>query len=175
MKDTPHPTPSLKGRGECIFLGLFTAILTLALDQGSKWMMLEMVKIHERPPIEVTGFFNLVMVWNPGISFGMFAGASQPLLFTGISLAIMLMLLAWLFKNTSLFTAFALGNILGGAAGNVIDRLRFGAVADFFDFHLGGYHWPAFNIADATIFIGVVLLCAGSMLVKTNNHKETEL
>lgn len=156
----------------CITLGLFTALLTLALDQATKWVMLSMVNIAGRPPIEVTGFFDLVMVWNHGISFGMFSGTSQPMIFIGVSGIIMIILLSWLARSTSFYTAFALGNILGGAAGNVIDRLRFGAVADFFDFHLGIYHWPAFNIADSTIFIGVVLLCAGSMFSKSPKPQE---
>jgi signal peptidase II len=144
-------------------IGLLVALLSLLLDQGSKWVMLSVVDIANRSAIEVTGFFDLVMVWNYGISFGLFSDGKSPFIFIGVSAVIMAILLNWLIKTPSLFIASALGLILGGAAGNVIDRLRFGAVADFFDFHLGIYHWPAFNIADSCIFIGVVLLFADSM------------
>lgn len=143
--------------------GLFMAAATLALDQFSKWAMLELVGIEHNPPLELAPFFNIVMVWNHGISFGLFAGQRVPVALVASSLIITCILLGWLYKNASLLTAFALGCVIGGALGNVIDRLRFGAVVDFLDFHIGQYHWPAFNVADSTIFIGVVLLCAGSM------------
>jgi signal peptidase II len=149
----------------CTLTGLTIAILVLAFDQASKWFFLEVVQVAIRPPIEVLPFFNLVMVWNTGISFGMFAEGGKPYILAAISLTIMLILVFWLAKSHSRLTAAALGSTLGGAAGNVIDRLHFGAVADFFDFHIGAYHWPAFNIADSAIFIGVVLLCAGGMFM----------
>ena len=113
--------------------------------------------------MEVTSFFNLALVWNYGVSFGMFAVLRQPLMLSGLSVAIICILLIWLTKNLSKLIAVALGLVIGGAIGNIVDRLRFGAVTDFLDFHIGTYHWPAFNIADSCIFIGVVLLCASSM------------
>ena len=147
-----------------ILLALAITVAVIVCDQLSKWLILQKILIPpEHPPLEVVSFFNIVLVWNYGISFGIFAAHRQPLLLTAMSLVILIILLAWLWRNTSLLTACALGSIMGGAIGNVIDRLRFEAVVDFLDFHIGTYHWPAFNIADSCIFIGVVLLCGSSM------------
>ena len=141
-------------------------IIAFTLDQLSKWWLLDIIKIGERPPIEIAPFFNLVMVWNRGISFGMFSSYNQQFMLIGLSLAIIAVLAYWLTGAHSRLVAIAIGLTVGGALGNIADRLRFGAVADFFDFHLGMYHWPAFNIADSAIFIGVVLLCWHSMFTE---------
>ena len=108
----------------------------------------------------MTPFFNLVLAWNPGVSFGMFNSGS-PLAVWGlaaVALLIVVALLVWLTRVGHWLGAAAIGLIVGGAVGNVIDRLRFGAVADFLDFHVSGYHWPAFNVADSAITIGVLFL-----------------
>lgn len=137
------------------------AILAVILaDQLVKWLMLEVVGIATRPPIEVTSFFRMVMVWNKGISFGMFnedAGV-MPWVFIAIAAGISVWLLRLAVKSPSAAERMSYALIIGGALGNVIDRLRFGAVADFFYFHIGNLGWPAFNIADAAICIGVALL-----------------
>lgn len=153
-----------------ILFGLLVAALMLTLDQASKIWFMAVLADTAQQVIEICPFFNLVMVWNKGISFGMFAGHNQPLALVALSAVIIVILLGWLYKNHSPLVAFALGSIIGGAIGNIIDRLRFGAVADFFDVHAGTWHWPAFNIADSAIFIGVVLLCAHSMLVPQHHR-----
>lgn len=139
--------------------GLGVAAIILVADQITKWVILEQVM---QPPriIEVTGFFNLVMVWNPGVSFGMFGDSGEVgrWVLTVLALAISAFLLNWLRQVDHWLPALAIGMVIGGAIGNVIDRVRFGAVADFLDFHVLGYHWPAFNIADSGITVGVVLL-----------------
>jgi len=151
-------------------LGLAIMCLIIALDQLSKWLILAKIVIPpEHSVIEIAPFFNIVLVWNYGISFGLFAADRQPLLLVVMSAVILFILLLWLMKNTSLLTACAVGSIMGGAIGNVLDRLRFEAVVDFLDFHIGPHHWPAFNIADSCIFIGVVLLCSSGMF--TSDHK----
>lgn len=147
-----------------MLIGLVVATLALAADQLSKYLLLEVVEYGAKPPMEITPFFNLVMVWNQGVSFGMFAGHNQPVALIILSFAICGFLLRWLSKSPGWSVSVALGLVIGGALGNVVDRARFGAVADFFDFHAFGYHWPAFNIADSTIFIGVVVLCWHSIL-----------
>ena len=152
------------GHKRMVRIGLLAATLALALDQLSKWLMLDWVDIAGRPPIEITPFFNLVMVWNKGVSVGLFAGHDQPWALTAISFAICAVLLGWLWRAENRWVAGALGLVIGGALGNAIDRIRFGAVADFFDFYIENLHWPAFNIADSCIFIGVVVLCIDSML-----------
>lgn len=140
-------------------LGLLVALVWLILDQATKWWVLEVVM---QPPrvIEVTSFFNLVLAWNRGVSFSMFAHEAEvmPYVLSALALAITGMLLVWLRRADRPFLAASIGLVIGGAVGNVVDRLRFGAVTDFLDFHLWGYHYPAFNIADAGIFIGVAMI-----------------
>lgn len=146
-------------------LGLVVAALTVALDQLSKWAMLEVLDLPGGA-IEVTPFFNLVMVWNRGVSFGMFnsAGALAPWFLAGLALAVVVGLVIWLQRAEQVLTALGLGLIIGGALGNVIDRVRFGAVVDFLDVHALGYHWPAFNVADSGICVGAALLLADGLL-----------
>ena len=138
-----------------VWQGLGLAALVAALDQLSKWVIVAHVM---NPPvqIEVTSFFNLVLAHNRGVSFGMFAAGSElgKWILVGLALMISGFLVRWLFQSSSPFSIIALGLILGGAVGNVIDRVLIGAVVDFLDFHAFGTHWPAFNVADTTIFLG---------------------
>ncbi len=147
------------------YYGLIVAAVVIVLDQLSKWVMLDVVSIATRPPIEVTPFFNFVMVWNYGVSFGMLSHPERWMVYVliAVALAIVAFMVRWLWRAERLLVALALGSVIGGALGNVIDRVRFGAVADFLDFHMMGYHWPAFNVADAAIFIGVALLIFDSI------------
>lgn len=146
-------------------LGIAIALAVLILDQASKWWILAVVM---QPPqaIEVTPFFNLVMAWNRGVSFGLFTHEAEimPYVLTAVALAIVGFLLVWLWRSDRAFTAASLGLVIGGALGNVVDRFRFGAVADFLDFHVAGYHWPAFNVADSGITIGVALIVLDGLL-----------
>ncbi len=143
--------------------GFWMAIIAMDVvifDQLVKWIMLESVEIATRAPIVVTSWFKLVMVWNHGISFGMFATperyAAYVLIFIALMICAVLVRLGLRSHHRGEWIAYAL--IIGGAIGNVIDRIRFGAVADFFYFHIGTLGWPAFNVADAAICIGVILL-----------------
>ena len=144
--------------------GLSVAAAVTLLDQWSKWFMVEKVM---QPPrvIPVTPFFNLVLGWNRGVSFGLFNNAS-PLndwLLPAVALVIIAVLLVWMGKSKGLMVTASLGLVIGGALGNLIDRLRHGAVTDFLDFYLGSYHWPAFNLADSAITVGAVVLIADSL------------
>lgn len=136
--------------------GLIVAGLVLALDQATKALALSLLA----EPVTVTPFFNLVLVWNRGVSFGMLGGLGPwgPSLLTGLALAVAAVLVVWLRRERRALTSLALGLVIGGAIGNAIDRIRFGAVVDFLDFHLSGYHWPAFNVSDSAIVIGAALL-----------------
>ena len=131
----------------------FLQWLTTAQDQ------MVFVKLHVLP------FFNLVMVWNKGVSFGMLnqTGDHGPLLLTAVTLLITLGFGVWLARAKNPTLCLALSLIIGGALGNVIDRIRFGAVADFLDFHAFGVHFPAFNLADSSICIGIALLLVHSL------------
>lgn len=145
-------------------LGLLIALFAAVLDQATKWFVLAVIM---QPPqiIPITPFFNLLLTWNRGISFGLFNSAS-PLgtwIFSGIALAIVGVLIVWLKREHSLAITIAIGVIIGGAIGNVIDRLRFGAVADFLDVHIAGFHWPAFNISDSFITMGALYLIVESL------------
>ena len=140
-------------------LGLGLAFATIALDQLTKWWIVNFVM---NPPnvIEVTPFFNLVLGLNRGVSFGMFSSDSNlsRWLLTALALAIVCALAVWLWRAEKPWLAVALGLIIGGAIGNVIDRAMVGAVVDFLDFHAADYHWPAFNVADMAITCGAAVL-----------------
>lgn len=147
-------------------LGLAVAAITLVADQATKLYFYDLLVIGGTRFIEVLPFFNLVTVWNYGVSFGMLTNDSRigPLLFVAVALAIVVALFTWLRRAATRMVAIALGMVIGGAIGNVIDRLTYGAVFDFLDFHAFGWHWPAFNLADSGISIGVILLLADGLL-----------
>ena len=135
------------------------AAAVILLDQVTKWAVLENFVYGERR--EITGFFNLVLVYNKGAAFSMFASADgwqTPLLilFAVVAAGIVSYLIVRNRQKRVLCLGLAL--ILGGALGNLIDRLRFGHVVDFLDFHAMGWHWPAFNVADSGITVGALLL-----------------
>nr|WP_295827166.1 signal peptidase II [uncultured Azospirillum sp.] len=140
--------------------GLIVAVAVVVLDQASKWWILEQVMQPVPHVVEVTSFFNLVLVWNFGVSFGTFAGggALMPYILSAVAAVIAVCLIVWLKQAERRLIALALGFIIGGAVGNVVDRLMHGAVVDFLDFHLAGWHFWAFNVADSGISVGVVLL-----------------
>ena len=144
--------------------GLAVSVAVLAVDQLTKWWIVFHVM---RPPrvIEVTPFFNLVMGWNFGVSFGMLDSVPElgTWLLPSAAVAITAVLVVWLNRVDRLRPAIGLGLIIGGAIGNLIDRLRFGAVADFLDFYAWSHHWPAFNAADSTITVGAVVLILDSL------------
>jgi len=144
--------------------GSLTLAVIIVLDQATKWWILAVVM---QPPqrIPVTGFFDLVLVMNRGVSFGMLGGAPG---WVGSALIVFAALLAvalgiWMWRAQNMLLGLSLGLVIGGAVGNVIDRVRFGAVVDFLDFYVGNYHWPAFNVADSAITVGVILLILDSL------------
>ncbi|MBT3171638.1 MAG: signal peptidase II [Rhodospirillaceae bacterium] len=142
-----------------IRLGAPLAALALILDQLTKWLARDNLW---DPPIrvEVLGFLDLVPVENRGISFGLLQseGGLGVWLISAFALIVAAGLGFWLYRTRRKWPALALGLIIGGALGNVIDRLRLGWVIDFIDFHVNTWHWPAFNIADAAITVGVGML-----------------
>ncbi|MGE0256340.1 MAG: signal peptidase II [Alphaproteobacteria bacterium] len=146
--------------------GLAIAVVVLALDQATKWLIVAVVMAPPRV-IEVAGFFNLVMVWNRGMSFGLLgdwgAGDGARWAMAGLALAIVAALLLWLRRVEGVWAVVGIGLVIGGAVGNVIDRAVWGAVADFLDFHVAGLHWPAFNVADTAIVLGVAALLADGL------------
>lgn len=139
--------------------GLIFAGIALALDQATKAWARSWPALEEG--IEVLPVFNLVFVRNDGVSFGMLGGMAPWWALVVLALGIMTVLTVWLWRTQSRFAGAALGLLIGGALGNVLDRLRHGEVTDFLDFHFRGYHWPAFNLADVAVFCGAVILVFG--------------
>ena len=149
--------------------GLAIAAVAVLLDQVSKRMVLEFFgevgcAVRHEP---VTWYLDLVLTCNPGVSFGLFnrSGISS-LVFTLAATAIVVVLLVWLSRARSILLAAGLGLVIGGAVGNVIDRLRFGAVIDFLYFHAGSWYWPAFNLADGAICLGVAAMLLDGMMLR---------
>lgn len=152
--------------------GLFIAILVLFLDQVTKLAILEGVQ----PPaggIPITGFLAIVLVWNRGMSFGMFNTGDPivPWILGAVAIAVAIALVWWLARARHWLVIAGLGLVLGGAIGNVIDRVLYGAVVDFVLLHAGGWHFPAFNVADSAITLGVIALLWDSLFAKPESPK----
>jgi signal peptidase II len=144
-------------------VGWLVAAASLAADQLSKNWLLYGLDFRELGPaarIAVLPFFDMVMVWNPGISYGLFpaVGMGGVVFWVVLSLAAVVGLSWWLAKAENTLLAAGVGLVIGGALGNVIDRVIYGAVADFFHFYAFGHDWYVFNVADAAITVGVPVL-----------------
>lgn len=138
-------------------LGVATALVTLALDQGSKLYLLFGYGLPARDPVHLGPFVTLTAVWNKGISYGLFQQHSElgRWLLIALSLVACAIMGVWLVRATGRLLALSLGLILGGAAGNAIDRVAYAAVFDFVHLHAGSFSWYVFNVADAAIVAGV--------------------
>ena len=162
---------------------LWLTALVISLDAATKWLASRFLSYGE--PIELTGFFNLTLLHNHGAAFSFLASQDgwQRWGFSALALGVSLGLLFWLLRlapaaetraqqrNGVLKIGIAL--IIGGALGNLIDRLSLGYVVDFLDFHAAGYHWPAFNVADSAITVGVGLLLLAEVFLAPGAHKPT--
>ena len=131
------------------------------------------------PPraIEVTGFFNLVLSYNDGVSFGLFSGSAsvwKAWALGGLAVVVSAGLLYWLAREPERLLGLAVGLIVGGALGNALDRAHQPGVVDFLDFHLFGWHWPAFNVADSSIFLGVAILVFDGLFRGRVRSKNTD-
>jgi len=153
--------------------GLAAAAAVVIIDQLSKAAVLGFfagspLGAHEA----IAPFFNLVLTFNRGISFGLFntPGGMNVLLFPLLAAVIVTLLILWLRRVESPFLAVAIGLVIGGAVGNVIDRVRLGAVVDFLDFYVGTWHWPAFNVADSAICLGVAAMLLDGLLLRREAH-----
>ena len=138
-------------------------IVIILLDQLTKILVLN--NITEHTVVAVMPCFNLLLTFNKGVSFSLLTSDSDyaPYLLSAFAVGVSICLLYWLKKEKDKLSRVGLALILGGAIGNVIDRIRFGGVVDFLDFYIGTYHWPAFNVADSAICIGVTLILIKSI------------
>jgi lipoprotein signal peptidase len=141
-------------------LGLLTALVVFAADQASKWWILNGLDLPRLGRVDLIPTLSLTMVWNQGVTFGLFQarGFWGAFLLVAVAAVIVGALLVWLRRAETRLVAIAIGAIAGGAVGNVLDRVRFGAVVDFIHFHVGGWSWYVFNVADAAIVCGVAAL-----------------
>jgi len=150
------------------------AFVTAVLDLAAKALVEGSVSPYASVPV-IGGFFAITNVRNPGAAFSLFSSSGQgkTVFFIAVSvvaLGVILFLVRKAEKTARLEPA-ALGLVFGGAAGNLVDRIRYGEVVDFLDFYLGNHHWPAFNVADAAIVVGVILLMAIELFLKTGAGK----
>jgi signal peptidase II len=167
--------PRLRGDDQVRFWGPFTgfglaaAVIALMLDQAAKLWLLFTYDLAEKGAVAVTPFFDLVLVWNKGISYGLFQqdGAFGQWALLALKLVAVVLLWVWMARVDSRWSAVSLGLIVGGAIGNAIDRLAYGAVADFAHFHVTtatwSFSWYVFNLADVAIVVGVVGLLYESL------------
>ncbi len=144
--------------GKKMFMAFTVILLTVFLDQAGKFYIDNYLDLTK--PIFINNYFNIVKAWNTGVSFSLFSGYGEYGRYALIVFALLVVgfLLHWLYKETDSSKAFSIALIVGGAIGNVIDRVRLGAVIDFLDFHYADIHWPAFNFADTFICLGVFVL-----------------
>jgi signal peptidase II len=145
-------------------LVLSLAALVFAIDQLHKYWMLNVYGIIDKAPVRVTSFFDLVMVWNKGVSYGLFTTHTQEWLIA-LSLVITAVLWVWACGSERVFSAAAIALVIGGALANALDRAVRGAVADFFHFHYQDFSWYVFNMADVAIVAGVMLLLYESLFM----------
>ncbi len=150
--------------------GLAVAVAALVLDQASKASVLAFFgetgcdAVHRTA---VSAFLDLVLTCNAGVSFGFLSRTGlNSLFFVLVAALIIVVLVVWLSRVRATFLAVAIGLIIGGAIGNVVDRVRFGAVIDFLYFHAGSWYWPAFNLADSAICLGVAAMLLDGMLLR---------
>jgi signal peptidase II len=172
--ERPQPGDARRSsiRLSLLALGLLVAAGMVVLDQAVKLWLLFGLDLETRAPIRVTPFLDLVAVWNTGISYGLFPqnGPVGQLLLLGFKAAAVALLSVWLSRAGTRLTAVALGLIIGGAVGNAIDRLAFGAVFDFVLLHLStanlNFRWYVFNLADVAIVAGVIGLLSDALVGK---------
>jgi signal peptidase II len=161
-------------------LGLLVAAAVLVVDQATKYLIVEHLLrpagVTQTPfftdtVIELLPVFNLIMAWNRGVSFSLFSAdsAAGQWVLVAVQLAITAGLVWWMTRLETRTLVVGAGLIVGGALGNIIDRVRFGAVADFFDFHVGGWHFATFNVADACITLGVAAWLLDALLRKAHH------
>lgn len=167
----------MKGSARYMILAL-VSLGTVILDQASKAHIMQTMRLHESIPV-IGNFFSLTYIRNPGAAFGILASSSNGfrLLFFGLTSLFALALLGTIFfrlREDDWIGQLSIAGILGGAIGNLLDRMRFGEVIDFLDFYVETYHWPAFNVADAAISVGVCFLIVHFAIEKKDAGPVTE-
>lgn len=151
--------------------GALVAAIVLIVDQAVKLWLLRVVDLAATGPIRVAPFLDLVLVWNQGISYGLFQqeGDLGRWLLVAFTLVVIVVLSVWLYRAHDRWSAASLALIVGGAVGNAIDRIAYGAVVDFVHVFVGSFSWYVFNVADAAIVLGVIGLLLDAVRGRRNN------
>ncbi len=155
------------------------AAIVVALDRGTKWLVAQKINLHDSIPI-IPSFFSLTHVENRGAAFGLFDDSPTQLkitvliLFSMVALVFVTVLL-WKNSHAMSITGMGLALVMGGAIGNLWDRLVAGKVVDFLLFYVGSYHWPAFNVADSAIVCGAILLVSEIVFAKNPKQETTTI
>ena len=159
----PHSDTGRSGRNGAL-AWLWCSVAVVVVDQSTKLAAVELLEPASR--VELLSMLALVLAYNTGAAFSILstAGGWQRWFFTGLALVVCVIIIQWMRRvpRSERRLPLALSLMLGGAAGNAIDRIRIGAVVDFIDVHVGGWHWPAFNVADSAICVGAALLVLGT-------------
>jgi signal peptidase II len=147
--------------------GFSVAAVVVVVDQLTKIWILGTIDVGTG--VAVTAFFNIILTFNTGISFSLLQSPTWGRwVFSILALAVVVGLAIWLQRAQTRWLAIALGGVIGGAVGNTVDRIVHGGVVDFLDFHVAGYHWPAFNAADSAIVVGVVMILVEGLFFRRN-------
>jgi signal peptidase II len=163
--------------GTAARIGVISALLVLGADQVSKYWVLNVLDLPDLRQVVLLPVLNLTMVWNQGVTFGLLNGLGwwSHFVLAGVALVVVGALGFWLRRADNALAATAIGAIAGGAVGNVIDRLRYGAVVDFIHAHIGDWSWYVFNVADAAIVCGVAALILESQIRRRPPQPEQKL
>jgi len=149
-----------RGIGPHLWLGVGIAALVFIVDLASKLWVLDGLALEATGPIRILPWLDFVLVWNRGVSYGLFQQDSDlgRWLLVGVTIVATVALATWMARTTSRLSAVALGFVVGGAVGNGVDRVVYGAVVDFVHFHVADFSWYVFNVADAAIVVGAALI-----------------
>ena len=149
------------------YIYLLIIILMFVLDRASKEYVIKFFLSYQEPSYYLFSFLNLTLVWNSGMAFGLFESESNTYhIISAIIASVIIILIIWLYKSTLLVEKIALSIVIGGAIGNLFDRIKYNAVPDFIDMHYRDFHWFVFNVSDIVITIGIILLLLSDILKK---------
>jgi len=149
------------------YIYILIIILMFVLDRASKAYVIKFFLSYQEPSYYLFPFLNLTLVWNSGMAFGLFESESNTYhIISAVIASVIIILIIWLYKSTLLVEKIALSIVIGGAIGNLFDRIKYNAVPDFIDMHYRDFHWFVFNVSDIVITIGIILLLLSDILKK---------
>ena len=149
------------------YIYILIIILMFVLDRASKEYVIKFFLSYQEPSYYLFPFLNLTLVWNSGMAFGLFESESNTYhIISAVIASVIIILIIWLYKSTLLVEKIALSIVIGGAIGNLFDRIKYNAVPDFIDMHYRDFHWFVFNVSDIVITTGIILLLLSDIFKK---------